>query len=166
MEIIPSSKFQQDCRQYQKSKKFVQKISNHIQKTIETNTKNEVKQVEDSIKRLNKKIDTIMKNPKVEQSKKYLEKEQKKMIMSLQSVMDVYQQAREIIIKDDSLSQQQRINYLTKLEEKMMDRLYSPQEKENFKRMVSNMIIMIPNQKMSLPNQNRQILNQQLLKNN
>ena len=73
-------------------------------------------------------------------------------MMSLQSVMDVYQQAREIIIKDNSLSQQQRITYLTKLEDKMMDRLYSTQEKENFKRMISNMIIMVPNQKMNISN--------------
>ena len=159
MEIIQSSKFQQDCQRYQKSRKTVQNISKHIQKTIETNTKQEVKQVEDSIKRLNKKIENIMKNPKVEQSKLYLEKEQKKMIMSLQSVMDVYQQAREIIIKDNSLSQTQRMTFLTKLEDKMMDRLYSPQEKENFKRMISNMIIIVPNQKMNISNTS-------LLKNN
>ena len=73
--------------------------------------------------------------------------------MTLQSVMDVYQQAREIIIKDNSLTQQQRTNYLKKLENKMMDRLYSPQERDNFKRMISNMIIMVPNQKMNISNQ-------------
>jgi ribosomal protein S13 len=152
MEIIQSSKFQNDCQRYKKSRESVQNISKYIQKQIETNTKDEVQQVEESIKRLNKKIETIMKNPKVEQSKQYLEKEHKNMIMTLKSVMDVYQQAREIIIKDASLNQQQRINYLKKLENKMMDRLYSPQERENFKRMISNMIIMVPNQKMNISN--------------
>ena len=38
------------------------------------------------------------------------------MILFLNNVMSIYSEARKIIIKDNSINQQQRMNYLKKLE--------------------------------------------------
>ena len=59
--------------------------------------------------------------------------------------MDIYNQAREVIVNDNSINDETKYKYLSSLEDKMLDKLYDKEEKEYFKRMVSNMIIMIPN---------------------
>jgi hypothetical protein len=159
MNLVKHTQFNKNCNIYKEKKKNVKEISTFIKNTIVQNTQKEVEELEKSIKKLNKKVETILQNPNIKQKKQILEKETKDMILSLNNVMSIYSEAREIIIKDNSINQQQRMNYLKKLEEKMMDKLYSSEEKEHFKRMVSNMIIMVPCQRMNFNNNLGQLTN-------
>jgi len=104
MEIIRSRDFQNNCQIYKESKKQLKASTEIIQKAVDENTKKEVKQVKDAIENLNKKVEKIMKHPTIKNEKEKIEKNQEKLFLSINKVMTVYQQARDIILRYFTLS--------------------------------------------------------------
>lgn len=144
-QLVKSKEFQQQCAIYKNTKQNLKKRSETLQKVIEKNTKKEVENLRLAYQDLDKKMQNIMKHPKVIEEKSKIEKDYKNMQLSLDKVMQIFSEARNVIMKDQSLSYDQKTSYLAKLEDKMMEKLYDKEEINKFKRMVSNMVIMIPN---------------------
>lgn len=144
-QLVKSREFQQHCAIYKNTKENIKKRSESLQKVIETNTKKEVEDLKLAYKNLDKKMENLMKHPKVKEEKSKIEKDYKDMQMSLDKVMQIFSEARNVIMQDKSLNYKQKSSYLAKLEDKMMEKLYDKEEISKFKRMVSNMVIMIPN---------------------
>ena len=119
MDVIRSRDFHNNCQIYKESKQQLKASSEIIQKAVDENTKTEVKQVKDAIEKLNKKVEKIMKHPSIENEKQKIEKNQKNLFLSINKVMTIYQQARDIILKDDQLTEDDKLKYLKSLENKM-----------------------------------------------
>ena len=145
MEVIRSNEFQKQCEIYKATKKNLKSRVNNIKQVVEQNTKKEKADLERSIKAFNNKVKSIMDSDSIKKETRQIQKEEKQMFYSINKVMDIYNQAREIIVNDKSINDETKYKYLSSLEDKMLDKLYDQEEKEYFKRMVSNMIIMIPN---------------------
>ena len=144
-QLVRSKEFQQNCHIYKTTKNTIKKRSQHLKNIIDNNTKKEVEAVKIAHKQLDSKVKEIMNHPKIKKEKEIIEKDYKYMKMSLDKVMDIFSQARNIIMKDDTITNIEKTKYLTSLEKKMMEKLYDEDEINQFKRLVSNMVIMIPN---------------------
>ena len=144
MDIIRSNEFQKQCNLYKRKKKKLKKRVDNIKGIVENNTKKEKVDLERSIKNFNNKVKSIMESDPIKKETTEIKREEKQMYLSMNKVMDIYSQARDIIMKDTSIDNKVKHTYLTSLEDKMLDKLYDKEEREHFKRMVSNMIIMVP----------------------
>ena len=148
MNIIKSSDFLRQAEKYREKRAVIKEKTHLLQKTIEQNTIKEKRDLDNAIKNLNNKVKKILEHPTVKQETLKLQEDQKEMFMSLKKCMDVYRQARDVIMNDTSLNHKEKENYLISLEKKIMARLYSEDEMRQFQNMVSNIIIIKPNQNM------------------
>ena len=143
--------FRDNQIQFKKSKDLIIKV-------IKDNTQDEVKQVELAVDKLNNKIKTVLDRPEIKQENDKLEKYHKLMNISLKRAMEVFDEGVKQIKEDNKLTEGEKERYIKLMHEKLMSKLYSPQEIQAFQNMFSNLIVMssdnIRNQR-SLPNINR-----------
>lgn len=148
MDIVKSSDFIRQSNIYREKKEIIRKKTELLQKTIEENTVDEKRDLDKAVKNLNNKVKKILEHPTVKKETLMLKEDQKVMFLSLKKCMDVFQQARDVIMSDITLNQKEREKYLISLEKKIMSRLYSETEIREFQNMVSNIIVIKPNQHM------------------
>ena len=100
MDLIKSSDFQRQCQSYKYSKKIVESGAKFIEKTVKKNTEKEFNEVQRAVKALNHKIKSVMNQPEIKNQKNLIETEQKKMFLSLNKVLQVFNEAKQVIISD------------------------------------------------------------------
>lgn len=146
MEIIKSSEFHRHSKNFQNKRKIIKDKKNLLNKTIEENTKNEKIELNQAIQKLNNKVKSILEHPTVKKETQKLAEDEKDMFMSLSKCMNVFQQARESILSNNSLNNKEKQKYLASLERKIMEKLYTEEEVNQFQNMINNLIIIQPPQ--------------------
>ncbi len=154
--------FNRQCEIYKDSRLQLKKSQNQIMTTIQENTKEEVKQVKRAIEQLNQKVDSIMTSPQIKQVVKKAEKYQNIMKISLKNATETFQGGLVQIDKNPNLSETEKQKYRQAMYEKLMAKLYSPQEIQTFQNKFSNVVMVVPpenfrNQR-ALPGQNHPML--------
>ena len=154
--------FNRQCEIYKDSRLQLKKSENQIMTTIQENTKEEVKQVEKAIEQLNQKVDSIMASPAIKQVVKKAEKYQNIMKISLKNAKETFQEGLGQINKNPNLSETEKQKYRQAMYDKLMAKLYSPQEIQAFQNMFSNVVMVVPpdnfrNQR-AVPGQRRPLL--------
>ena len=141
---LVSRNFDLNCVKFRESKEMIKKSENFIINTIKSNTTKEVETLNNAIKQLNNKVEMIMKTPQVVKEKEKIEEGEKVLKLTLKHAMEIFEDAKNKILEDTKLTDVQKKLYLEKLQIKLMEKLYSPEEIAQFKKILSNTVIVIP----------------------
>jgi hypothetical protein len=134
----------QSIEQFKRNKQEYQASQRRIMETIQRNTRHEVKQVEQAINNLNQKVDVIMKTPEMKKEESSMKQSQKMMFLSLQTALKAFKEGSDAIDQRTDLPPADKQKYQTALHEKLLEKLYTPEEIDKFKKMFSNMVVVIP----------------------
>jgi hypothetical protein len=122
---------------YKQSKETLKTNGEIIDKVIKKNTEKEVEEVQCAIKKLNEKVDAIMKTDFVKEKQCAIEESQEQMSSSIKKAYDAYFKVREYIIEKEGLTDEQKQGYIKKLYHKIIDKFMTAEEKDMFERLVS-----------------------------
>jgi hypothetical protein len=122
---------------YKSSKNTLIETSNEIQKAVEQNTKKEIEDVNEAIKKLNEKVERIMKTDFVKKRQEKIETAQQQMMKSIKEAADTFFKVKQVIRSKENLSMEEKIEYEQKLFHKILDKFMSKEEKELFTRIIS-----------------------------
>ena len=136
----------QSIDQFRRSKQDFQQSQKKIMETIQRNTQQEVKQVEQAINNLNQKVDLIMKTPEMKQEQTKMKQSKKLMFLSLQTALKAFQEGESAIQQRTDLSEAQKNHYIKELHQKLLEKLYTPDEINQFKQMLANTVVIMPKQ--------------------
>ena len=129
---------------YKQSKENLKNTGEIIDKVIKQNTKEEVEEVQNAIKKLNEKVERIMETDFVKDKQNAIESSQKQMTESIKKAYEAFVKVKNYIQEKEGLSQEQKSQYIKKLYHKIIDKFMTPEEKEFFERLISgNGIIMM-----------------------
>jgi len=134
----------QSIEQFKKSKQEFQASQRRIMETVERNTKKEVQLVEHAINNLNQKVDLIMKTPHMQQEENKMKQSKKLMFLSLQNALKAFEEGSASINQRKDLSPSDKQKYQQALHEKLLEKLYTPEEIDKFKKMFSNIVVVMP----------------------
>lgn len=143
---------------YRESKTQITDNSKILRKTVEDHTKQEMEDVENAIKKLNTKIDSIMKTDFVKEKQTIIENASKQMNKSMEMASNTYIKVRKIIREHPKLNDEQKKTYEKKLYDKIIDKFMTQEEKDLFNKLMSHgNIIMIGNNGIPMGMGNRMI---------
>jgi hypothetical protein len=129
-----------------------------LRKTVEDHTKQEMDEVENAIKKLNTKIESIMKTDFVKEKQTIIETASKQMNKSMEMASNTYIKVRKIIREHPKLNDEQKKTFEKKLYDKIIDKFMTPEEKDLFNKLMSyGNIVMIGNNGMPMGMGNRMI---------
>ena len=136
-QIVNLNYLDREAELYKASKETLVQASEQVQTAVETHTKEEVQQVEEAIKRLNKKVEAIMETKYIKERQQKIEEAQQQMMKSIKEASNTYFQVREVIRSKENLSNEEKRQYEQKLFHKILDKFMSKEEKELFTRIIS-----------------------------
>lgn len=136
-QIVNLNYLDREAQLYKSSKKTLIDTSEELKSAVENNTKKEVEEVESAIKRLNQKVEAIMKTEYVQERQKRIEEAQKQMMKSIKEASNTFFQVREVIRGKENLSDEEKRQYEDKLFNKILDKFMTKEEKELFTRIIS-----------------------------
>jgi hypothetical protein len=136
-QLVNLNYLDREAELYKASKETLVLASEQVQSAVETYTKEEVKQVEDAIKLLNKKVEAIMETKYIKDRQQKIEEAQQQMMRSIKEASNTYFQVREVIRGKDNLSNEEKRQYEQKLFHKILDKFMSKEEKDLFTRIIS-----------------------------
>jgi len=135
-QIVNLNYLDREAQLYKDSKTVLENTAKEVQTAVEHHTKEEVKQVEEAIQRLNKKVEAIMETNYIKERQQKIEDAQKQMIKSIKEASNTYFNVREVIRSKD-LSNEEKRQYEQKLFHKILDKFMTKEEKELFTRIIS-----------------------------
>ena len=121
-----------ECNNYKTNSQIVKHNEKKINNFIKDNTKKEVDQVNESIKKLNLKIEKLMEIPQVQNIKNQIEHSSKEMYLSLQKVMDCFQKGKKCILERDDIPDLKKQQCIKLMFTKLTEKLYTKEEMEEF----------------------------------
>ena len=136
-QLVNLNYLDREAQLYKSSKKTLIDTSEELKTAIENNTKKEVEEVEAAIKRLNQKVEAIMKTDYVQERQKRIEEAQKQMMKSIKEASNTFFQVREVIRAKENLSDEEKRQYEDKLFHKILDKFMTKEEKELFTKIIS-----------------------------
>lgn len=136
-QIVNLNYLDREAQLYKSSKKTLIDTSEELKSAVENNTKKEVEEVESAIKRLNQKVEAIMKTEYVQERQKRIEEAQKQMMKSIKEASNTFFQVREVIRGKENLNDEEKRQYEDKLFHKILDKFMTKEEKELFTRIIS-----------------------------
>jgi hypothetical protein len=122
---------------YKQSKETLKTNGEIIDKVIKKNTEKEVEEVQCAIKKLNEKVDAIMKTDFVKEKQTAIESSQEQMSASIKKAYEAYFKVRTYILEKEGLNDAQKQAYIKKLYHKIIDKFMTSEEKAMFERLVS-----------------------------
>jgi hypothetical protein len=122
---------------YKQSKETLKTNGEIINKVIKKNTETEVEEVNMAMKKLNEKVDAIMKTDFVKEKQCAIEESQEQMSSSIKKAYDAYFKVRDYIIEKEGLTDEQKQVYIKKLYHKIIDKFMTAEEKAMFEKLVS-----------------------------
>lgn len=134
----------QECLIFRQSKQLVKQGQEQIMQKIKDETKPEVQAVERAVKALNQKVENIMQTPEVQQTMAKVEQNRQQMFVSLQQAIKVFQEGQKTIQDDPKLSPTEKTQYKKAMYNKILAKLYSPQEIQAFQQMFSGAVVIMP----------------------
>ncbi len=147
-----------NCQMFRDNRLQLRQSEEIIMNTIKDSTKQEVKEVEAAVEKLNTKIKAVLETPQMKQEQVKVEKYQKIMKVSLKNAMEAFNEGVKQIKADTKLSEADKQRYIKLMYDKLLAKLYTPQEIQAFQNMFSNVILIAPNElrnQRSLPPSNR-----------
>lgn len=121
---------------YKQSKNNLIEYSKQVHDAVEQNTKKEVQEVEEAIKRLNEKVEKIMETNYVKERQQKIEAAQQQMMKSIKEASNTFFQVREVIRSKDNLTKEEKFQYEEKLFHKILDKFMTKEEKELFTKII------------------------------
>ena len=137
-QLVDLNSLDREGQLYRSSKDNIEKASRLIDKTVKDNTKKEVEDVQQAIKKLNEKVERIMQTNFIKDKQKSIEDSQKQMKESIKKATEVFFKVREIIISKDGISEEKKQGYIKKLYESIIDKFMTKEERMFFERLVKN----------------------------
>ena len=125
-----------EAQLYRNSKETLKTTGELVNKTIIDNTKKEVEDVQNAIKKLNEKVDKIMETDFIKNHQKTIESSQKQMSESIKKASDAFFKVRTLILEKQGLTDQQKQQYIKKLYDKIIDNFMTKEEKDFFERLI------------------------------
>ncbi len=136
-QIVNLNYLDREAQIYKQSKNDLVEYSKQVHEAVEQNTKKEVEEVEEAIKRLNQKVEKIMETNYVKERQQKIEEAQQQMMKSIKEASNTFFQVREVIRSKDNLSDEEKYQYEDKLFNKILDKFMTKEEKELFTRIIS-----------------------------
>ena len=136
-QIVNLNFLDREAQLYKASKNVLKENTSLIQKAIEKNTEQEVKDVQTAINNLNKKMNQIMKTDFVKDKQQKIESAQEQMMRSIKEASDTFFKVRQIIHSKENLSREDKSKYEEELFNKIIDKFMTQQEKDMFLRFVN-----------------------------
>jgi hypothetical protein len=136
-QLVNLNYLDREAELYKSSKNSLVEHAKAVQDAVEHNTKKEVGEVEDAIKRLNEKVEAIMKTDFVQDRQKKIEAAQQQMMKSIKEASNTFFQVREVIRSKENLSDTDKTQYTEKLFHKILDKFLTKEEKVLFTRIIS-----------------------------
>lgn len=136
-QIVNLNYLDREAALFKESKNTMKTSSEEINNAIEDNTKAEVREVEEAIQRLNKKVEQIMKTEYVSERQKKIEQAQNQMMKSMKEASDTFFKLRKLIQAKENLSYQEKKQYEDKLFNKILDKFLTEEEKNLFTKIIS-----------------------------
>jgi len=136
-QIVNLNYLDREAALFKHSKQTLNSNAEEIQTAIENNTKQEVKEVEDAIKRLNQKVESIMKTKYVTERQQQIEQAQIQMMKSMKEAKETFFKVREVIRNKENLSEEEKRQYEDKLFNKILDKFLTEEEKNLFTKIIS-----------------------------
>ena len=130
---------------YKQSKETYKTNSEIIDKVIKKNTEKEVEEVQCAIKKLNEKMDAIMKTDFVKEKQSSIEASQEQMSGSIKKAYEAYFKVRTYILEKEGLNDEQKQEYIKKLYHKIIDKFMTAEEKSMFERLLSGGVYIMNN---------------------
>ena len=128
---------------YKNAKNQITDNSKILRKTVEENTKQEMAEVENAIKKLNTKIDSIMKTDFVKDKQAIIDTASKQMNKSMEMASNTYIKVRKVIRDHPKLNDEQKKSFEKKLYDKIIDKFMTQEEKDLFNKLMSHGNIVI-----------------------
>ena len=128
---------------YKNAKNQITDNSKILRKTVEENTKQEMSDVENAIKKLNTKIESIMKTDFVKDKQTIIDTASIQMNKSMEMASNTYIKVRKIIREHPKLNDEQKRSYEKKLYDKIIDKFMTQEEKDLFNKLMSHGNIVI-----------------------
>lgn len=136
-QIVNLNYLDREAALFKKSKETLNTNAEQIQTAIESNTIEEVREVEEAIKRLNQKVESIMKTKYVTQRQQQIEDAQAQMMKSMKEAKETFFKVREVIRAKENLSEDEKRQYEDKLFNKILDKFLTEEEKNLFTKIIS-----------------------------
>lgn len=136
-QIVNLNYLDREAQIYKQSKNDLVEYSKQVHEAVEQNTKKEVEEVEEAIKRLNQKVEKIMETNYVKERQQKIEEAQQQMMKSIKEASNTFFQVRAVIRSKDNLSDEEKYQYEDKLFNKILDKFMTKEEKELFTRIIS-----------------------------
>ena len=132
-----------EAQLYKNAKTQIKDKSTIIQKTIDEHTKSEVAEVENAIKKLNCKIDQIMKTDFIKKQQASIESASKQIKKSMEIASNTFFKVKKIIDEYPNLTPEKKKEMEKKLYNKIIDKFMTQEEKDLFNRiMMGNGILL------------------------
>ena len=136
-QIVNLNYLDREAALFKRSKESLNTNAKQIQNAIESNTVEEVREVEEAIKRLNQKVESIMKTEYVTQRQQEIEDAQAQMMKSMKEAKETFFKVREVIRAKENLSEDEKRQYEDKLFNKILDKFLTEEEKNLFTKIIS-----------------------------
>lgn len=120
---------------FKESRSRLEKNSKEIQNIVETNTKNEVKEVHNAIDNLNKKLDQIMNTDTIKQKQNSMIEDQKKMALSVDIAAKTFFKIRNLIYQKN-LTREERLGYEKKVYDKIISKFLTEEDIRKFEQII------------------------------
>jgi hypothetical protein len=143
-ELINYNDLAVQCSKFKNANIELQNNGKIIEDTVKKYTMNEVAAVENAVKALNKKIETIIEHPKLHEYKAKSENLQKEMFSSLEYVIRIFEKFRKKTIDRKDLTSEQKMNHIKLAFEKIQTELFTPEDITKFKQQFSEIITILP----------------------
>lgn len=132
------------CEIYKRNNKELKESEKKINQLIQDNTQKEREDVKKAMEILNKKINQIVESPQVKNEVCKMEQNHKQMMLSLKSVIEKFNHGRRLIMERSDIPLQKKKECIKVIFEKLLEKLYDPEEIKVFKNMFNNMIVLNP----------------------
>ena len=136
-QIVNLNYLDREAALFKRSKESLNTNAKQIQNAIESNTVEEVREVEEAIKRLNEKVESIMKTEYVTQRQQQIEDAQAQMMKSMKEAKETFYKVREVIRAKENLTEDEKRQYEDKLFNKILDKFLTEEEKNLFTKIIS-----------------------------
>ena len=137
------------CGSYQQNKAQMRVSQEKIDKAIKDNTQEERRRVEEAIENLNKKVDRILQTPQIKNEKEKFEQSSKMMYISLQKAMESFHQCKKMILDRQDIPNNKKQECIRVMYQKLMNKLISKEEMNQFQSMFGNVIFVGPSSNMN-----------------
>lgn len=127
----------QECNSYKKHSQIVKHNEEKLTKYIQDNTKKEVDDINEAIRKLNLKVEKLMEVPQAKQVKNQLDSSSKEMFLSLQKVMECFNKGKKCIMDREDIPDVKKQQCIRLMYSKLIEKLYTEDEILQFKQFFS-----------------------------